>query len=116
MLVISLAGCAALGIWLSHLMNVSAFSGYLAFTPGGLPVVTAVAVAADAETSFVVSCQVIRLLLALLIAAVIGGLTRRRHRIRPRGVERRRMRRRDRRPRTVPTRPAHREPSPGGTE
>jgi membrane AbrB-like protein len=88
MLIVSLAGCAALGIGLSHLMNVSAFSGYLAFTPGGLPAVTAVAVAAGAETAFVVSCQVVRLLLALLAAAVIGGLTRRRDESRYRGIGR----------------------------
>jgi membrane AbrB-like protein len=115
MLIISLAGCAALGIGLSHLMNVSAFSGYLAFTPGGLPAVTAMAVSAGAETAFVVSCQVVRLLLALLAAAVIGGLTRRHHRTRPRGGWRRR-RRRDPRTRTVSACPAHPEPSPGGKE
>jgi len=78
MLIISLGGCAAIGIGLSHLVGVSAFSGYLAFTPGGLPAVIAVAVDAGADTEFVVSCQVIRLVLALFAAAAIGALVRRR--------------------------------------
>ena len=116
MLIISLAGCAALGMGLSHLLGVSAFSGYLAFTPGGLPAVTAVAVEAGAETAFVVSCQVIRLLLALLAAAVIGGMTRRHHESRSPGVGRRRPRRRDRRPGEAPTCPGHAEPSSGATD
>jgi membrane AbrB-like protein len=98
MLIISLVGCAALGIGLSHLLGVSAFSGYLAFTPGGLPAVTAVAVAAGADTEFVVSCQVIRLLLALLAAAVIAGMTRH-HELGPRGVWGRLKRRSGRRAR-----------------
>jgi uncharacterized membrane protein AbrB (regulator of aidB expression) len=88
MLVISLGVCAALGIALGHLMGVSAFSSYLAFTPGGLPAVTAVAVGAGVETEFVVSCQIVRLLLALLIASVCGGMMRRRHDLR---VQRKRL-------------------------
>ncbi len=116
MLSISLAGCAALGIGLSHLMGVSAFSGHLAFTPGGLPAVTAVAVAAGAETAFVVSCQVVRLLLALLAAALIGGMTRRRHESRSHRSGRRRHRRRDRLPGNAPECPGHTEPAPGSME
>jgi membrane AbrB-like protein len=103
MLFISIGLCAALGVALGRLMGVSAFSSYLAFTPGGLPAVTAVAVGAGAEAEFVVSCQIVRLLLALLTAAVIGAMMRRPPRSGAGRRQRPRRRRRGRSPRTIGT-------------
>lgn len=47
--------------------------------PGRPPCGHAVVVGAGAEIEFVVSCQIVRLLLSLLTATVVGGMMRGRH-------------------------------------
>jgi len=61
-----------LGMALSAIAHVSLVDGYLATTPGGLPVVVAVAVATKADTTFVMAVQVLRMVLMLLAAAPLA--------------------------------------------
>jgi len=61
-----------LGVALSALAHVSLLDGYLATTPGGLPVVVAVAVATKSDTTFVMAVQVLRMVLMLLAAAPLA--------------------------------------------
>jgi uncharacterized protein len=59
------AGLAALLVPLAHVTFVDA---YLATTPGGLPAVLAASVGIGANTTFVVSVQVLRILLMVVAA------------------------------------------------
>jgi uncharacterized protein len=45
---------------------------YLASTPGGLPAVTAIAVSSGASVGVVVTVQLVRVFLALAMAAALG--------------------------------------------
>jgi len=54
--------------------------GYLATTPGGLPAVTAIAIGSGASVGLVVTMQLVRIFLALLLTPVIGALWKRRGR------------------------------------
>jgi membrane AbrB-like protein len=68
MLIIS----AGLGILLAPLAGVSALDGYLATTPGLLQVVLATSIGMKANTTFVLSAQVVRLLMMLLAAPIMA--------------------------------------------
>jgi uncharacterized protein len=69
-----LLGNGALGLLLSALTGLSPLDGYLATTPGGAPVVVAVAAGADADTTAVVAVQVLRLLVMLVAAPAVTRL------------------------------------------
>lgn len=76
-LTISLVGCAAAGVFIARHMGMSDLDGYLATTPGGVPVVMAVAIGSGANVGLVVSMQVLRLIAALALAPLIAWLHRR---------------------------------------
>lgn len=67
-----LAACALLGLLLASLTGVSALDGYLATTPGGLYAVLATAVGSRADTTFVLSVQLLRLFVMLLAAPALA--------------------------------------------
>lgn len=64
--------CAGLGLIMAPLAGVSPLDGYLATTPGVLQVVMATAVGLKANTTFVLSVQVVRLLMMLSGAPLIA--------------------------------------------
>lgn len=61
-------GCAFLGIWLAAVSGESRLDGYLAASPGGLPVVLATASEASGDVTFVSAVQLLRILLVLTLA------------------------------------------------
>jgi membrane AbrB-like protein len=61
-------GCAALAVVLTLTTDESFRDAYLATTPGGIYAVLAVAVGAGANTTFILAVQVVRLLVAVLLA------------------------------------------------
>jgi membrane AbrB-like protein len=63
-----LVGCAGLAVVLHVTTGVSLRDAYLATTPGGLYAVLAVAVGAGANSTFILGVQVLRLLVAVLLA------------------------------------------------
>jgi membrane AbrB-like protein len=67
-----LVACAALGLLMAPLAGVSALDGYLATTPGVLQVVLATAIGMKANTTFVLSAQVVRLLMMLIAAPIVA--------------------------------------------
>lgn len=71
-LVLMLAVCAGLGLAMAPLAGVSALDGYLATTPGVLQVVLGTAIGMHANTTFVLSAQVLRLLMMLLAAPAVA--------------------------------------------
>lgn len=73
-----IAACAALGIALAPIADVSALDGYLATTPGGLYAVLATAIATSSNVTFVLGVQVMRLIVMLLAAPVLARVLRRR--------------------------------------
>jgi membrane AbrB-like protein len=77
LIVMVVASCTALGLLLSTLTGASLLDGYLATTPGGLNAVLATAISSGSDTTFVLSVQVLRLLLMLLIAPLLAMLARR---------------------------------------
>lgn len=81
-LVLSLAACAGVGIVLARSIGESIFTGYLATTPGGLPAVTAFALEAGDGVGLIVTCQVLRLFLALGIGVAMAQYIQRRDRLR----------------------------------
>jgi hypothetical protein len=68
MIVGLLAACAALGLVLASLADVSRLDGYLATTPGGLSAVLALSVGSRTNTTFILSVQLIRTFVMLLAA------------------------------------------------
>ncbi len=74
---LSIVACAAVGLVFARAVGVTALDGYLATTPGGLPAVVAVAVDSSEALGLVLTMQVVRLFVALLAAAVVGGILRR---------------------------------------
>ncbi|HEY1315597.1 MAG TPA: AbrB family transcriptional regulator [Gaiella sp.] len=68
MILALLAACAALGIVLASIANVSRLDGYLATTPGGLSAVLALSVGSRTNTTFILSVQLIRTFVMLLAA------------------------------------------------
>lgn len=67
-----LIGCALVGAALAPLAGVSQLDAYLATTPGGLYAVLATAVGSDADATFVLAVQVLRLLVMLLAAPLLA--------------------------------------------
>jgi uncharacterized protein len=63
-----LVGCAGLAVVLHLWTGVSLRDAYLATTPGGIYAVLAVAVGAGANTTFILAVQVLRLLVAVVLA------------------------------------------------
>jgi membrane AbrB-like protein len=75
---LSVAACAAVGVAFARLAGVSTLDGYLATTPGGLPVVIAVAIGSGASVGLIITLQVVRLFLSLLMAPALGAAMMRR--------------------------------------
>jgi hypothetical protein len=69
--------CAGLGALLAALTGASELDGYLATTPGGLYAVLATASDGGADTTFVLSVQVLRLFVMLLSAPLVARVLRR---------------------------------------
>lgn len=65
---------AAVGIPLLSLAGASPLDGYLATTPGGLYAVLATATSTGADTTLILTVQVLRLLVMLLLAPLIATL------------------------------------------
>lgn len=57
---------------LARLADVSPLVGYLATTPGGLYAVLATAQDSDADVTFILAVQLVRVLLMLLLAPVLA--------------------------------------------
>ncbi|MGZ4656009.1 MAG: AbrB family transcriptional regulator [Blastococcus sp.] len=72
-----IVACAGLGALLSAATGTSALDGYLATTPGGLYAVLATASDSGADTTFVLSVQVLRLFVMLLSAPLVARWLRR---------------------------------------
>ncbi len=68
MILALLAACAALGLVLASIADVSRLDGYLATTPGGLSAVLAISVGSRTNTTFILSVQLIRTFVMLLAA------------------------------------------------
>lgn len=77
-LILGLVACAGVGLVLAHLTGISFYSAYLATTPGGLPAVMALAVTTGDDVGLVVTCQVLRVFLAISLGAVVAAGIRRR--------------------------------------
>lgn len=71
-------GCAGLGALLARAAGVSALTGYLATTPGGLYAVLGTARGSGADATFVLAVQVIRLFVMLFSAPLVARWLRRR--------------------------------------
>lgn len=84
-LVLGLVGSALVGVVLARATGLSLYAGYLATTPGGLPAVTAFAVSAGEGVGIIVTCHIVRLVLALFVGAIIGNVSQRRERRRSEG-------------------------------
>lgn len=77
-LVLTLSSCAALGLAMARFMHVSDLDGYLIATPGGLPAVAAIAIGSGATVGLVVTVQLVRVFLALVLASALAEwITRR---------------------------------------
>jgi membrane AbrB-like protein len=71
-IVAMIAVCAVVGVLLAPVAGVGSVAGYLATSPGGLSVVVGISVTSGADGPFVVSVQVIRLFLMLLLAPALA--------------------------------------------
>jgi membrane AbrB-like protein len=71
-IVLMLLVCGILGVIMAPLAGVSPLDGYLATTPGVLQVVMATAIGLKANTTFVLSVQVVRLLMMLSFAPLVA--------------------------------------------
>jgi membrane AbrB-like protein len=71
------AGCAVLGLLLAHVTGETRLDAYLATTPGGLYAVLAMAADTGSNVTFVLSVQVLRLLVMTLAAPGLARLLRR---------------------------------------
>jgi membrane AbrB-like protein len=78
LVVAMIAATAAVGIPLLRLAGASWLDGYLATTPGGLYAVLATATTTGADTTLILTVQVLRLLVMLLLAPLIAQLLGRR--------------------------------------
>jgi membrane AbrB-like protein len=65
-----LVACLGLALALTATTSVSLLDAYLATTPGGLYAVVAIAFGADANTTFIIAAQGMRLLVMVLLAPV----------------------------------------------
>jgi uncharacterized protein len=71
--VVVIAATAAAGVPLLHLAGASTLDAYLATTPGGLYAVVATSADSGGDTTLVLAVQVLRLLVMLLLAPLIGA-------------------------------------------
>lgn len=78
LILLLIAVSAGLGVVLAEWIGASAIDGYLATTPGGLYAVLVTAGISDADVTFVLGVQVVRLLLVLAVAPVLATWFRRR--------------------------------------
>jgi membrane AbrB-like protein len=76
-IVVTLFACAGLGWVLTVTTEASPLDAYLATTPGGIYAVLGVAAATDGDVAFVAATQMLRLLIVLASAPVIGAYLRR---------------------------------------
>lgn len=83
--VVVIAATAAAGVPLLHLAGASTLDAYLATTPGGLYAVVATSADSGGDTTLVLAVQVLRLLVMLLLAPLIGAALGRGGRRRGRG-------------------------------
>jgi membrane AbrB-like protein len=74
LVVVGVLGSAGLGLLLSRATGLPELDTYLATTPGGLYAVLAAAVGSGADATFVLSVQVLRLLVMLLAAPALARL------------------------------------------
>lgn len=74
--VLVVGGCALVGFALARVTGMTPLDGYLATTPGGLPAVTAIAIGSGASVGLVITMQLVRLFLALLMTPIVGALVR----------------------------------------
>jgi membrane AbrB-like protein len=68
------AVCAGFGLLLSALADVSKVEGFLATTPGGLASVLAITLGTDANATFIVAVQLLRVVLMLLVTPLVALL------------------------------------------
>jgi membrane AbrB-like protein len=71
-LILVLGSSVVTGLVLARLTGISRLDGYLASTPGGLPAVTAIAIGSGASVGVVITVQLMRLFVALALAAALG--------------------------------------------
>ena len=76
LIVAVIALSAGTGVLLARWTGQSALDGYLATTPGGLYAVLAVAVDSGSDVTFVLTTQVIRLILMLAAAPILARVLR----------------------------------------
>lgn len=69
--------CALVGVLIAPLAHVSSLDGYLATSPGGLPAVLGAISSGGTDGTFVVSMQVVRVVLMLLVAPSLAPLLHR---------------------------------------
>ena len=69
-ILVLLVACFALAIILNATTNASLADAYLATTPGGLYAVLAAAVGADANTTFIIAVQGLRVVVMVLLAPI----------------------------------------------
>jgi membrane AbrB-like protein len=81
-IVLMIVVCGVVGALLAPLADVSQLAGYLATSPGGLSVTVGIAVSTDTDGPFVVSLQVVRLFLLLLVAPFLARALAHRVRVR----------------------------------
>jgi uncharacterized protein len=74
--VLGIPACALVGLAFSTAGASDPMTGYLATSPAGLSAVIAVAVEQQGNVGLVVSCQAVRLVMALLMAALLGSYLR----------------------------------------
>ncbi|UKA64394.1 AbrB family transcriptional regulator [Arthrobacter sp. FW306-04-A] len=79
-LVIGVVGCAFAGIVFARSVGISDLDGYLATSPGGIPVVVAVAMGSGADVGLVLTMQILRLVAALMMAPLVARYLRNRNR------------------------------------
>jgi membrane AbrB-like protein len=72
-LLASIGGSALIGLGFARAVGIPDLAGYLAMAPGGLPIVTAIAVESGAEVGLVVTMQLVRVFAAMLAASIIGN-------------------------------------------
>jgi membrane AbrB-like protein len=66
-----IAACAGLAVLLDVTSDVTFLDAYLATTPGGLYAVVAVALGADANSTFIIAVQALRVVVMVLLAPVV---------------------------------------------
>ena len=72
-----IVACGLLGLLLTRFTGVDPLTAYLATTPGGLFAVLATAADSGSDVTYVLAVQVIRLVVMLLMAPLLGRVLRR---------------------------------------